>query len=188
MPGLCAEAEKSARSSTDRTAPEGRGPGAGKITIERTSDAALIQRLITTPAIWKDVIDDFAPSPEEYKPLISEGMIYLLAQDQDDIVGLFIFQMRSWTEFEFHAVVLPEMWLKLKAKPAALAAFDWIWNHYPTCQRIVGYVPVLKHRTRLRLAPKLGMTQFGLDPNSFQKDGRLWDRACFGISRPADGF
>lgn len=152
--------------------------------FERTRDFRLIKQIITMPAIWKDIIDDFSPAPEQYQPIESEGVWYILARDEGEIVGLFVFEMRSHIVFEMHGLVLPSAWLKGKAKPAALGAIDWMWEHSPA-KRIIGHVPVFKHRTRLRFPPKLGMTAFGKDDLSFQKDGRLYDRMCFGISKPS---
>lgn len=155
--------------------------------FERTFDFRLVKSIITLPPIWKDIVDDFSPAPADYYPIESEGIWYILVRDAGEIIGLFVFEMRSHIVFEIHGLVLPGPWASGKATQAALGAIEWIWRH-SSCRRIVAHVPVFAHRTRLRFPPKLGMTWFGTDAESFQRDGKLWDRACFGISKPKESL
>ena len=151
--------------------------------FERTHDYALVKRIVTHPKIWPNVIDDFAPSAEAYQPAQAEGIWYVLAQDGDEVLGVIAFIERSPIIFEIHPVLLPECWYSLRQKPAVLGAMDWIWQN-TRAQSIIGAVPVLAHRTKLRLPPKLGMTQYGVHPKSFLKNGKLVDQVLFAVSRP----
>ena len=153
--------------------------------FERTRDFALIKRIVTTPRIWKDVVDDYSPSPRRYQPSESEDIWSILIRDQGEIVGLFVFEMRSATVYEIHGFVLPEQWLKGKATAAAAGSIEYMFTHSP-CRRVVAHVPIFEHRTRLRFPPQYGMTAFGIDRQSFSKGGKLYDRMCFGISKAQD--
>lgn len=140
---------------------------------------------MTNPRIWPFLTDDYSPSAEDFQPNPSESIWYVLAKDGDAVLGVLPFVMLSRVVFEFHAALTPECWWTLgAAKAAALGAIAWIWANAPTCQRIVGYVPLLKHRTKLRFPPKLGMTQYGVNLKSFMKAGVLVDQVEFGVSRP----
>jgi RimJ/RimL family protein N-acetyltransferase len=154
------------------------------MTFERTRDMDVVREIITHPRIWPNVIDDFSPPREEFQPIASESILYILPKEDERVLGVICFAMLSHIVFEIHPVLLPETWWEFgKAKEATLGAMDWIWKN-TDCQRIVGYVPLLRHRTKLRFPPKLGMVQYGVNPKSFLKGGVLVDQVMFGLSRP----
>ena len=154
------------------------------MTFERTHDLEIVGSIITHPRIWPNVIDDFSPPREEFQPSPSEAIYYVLPKEDGRVLGAICFAMLSNVVYEIHPVLLPETWWALgKAKEATLGAMNWIWEN-TKCQRIVGYVPLLSHRTKLRFPPKLGMAQYGVNPKSFLKNGALVDQVMFGVSRP----
>jgi RimJ/RimL family protein N-acetyltransferase len=154
------------------------------MTFELTRDMAAVRAVITHPKIWANVIDDFSPAREDFQPIDSDFILYVLPKEDERILGVVAFEMRSHIVFEMHPVLLPETWWQWgKAKEATLGAMNWIWEN-TQAERIIGCVPLLKHRTKLRFPPKLGMTQYGVHPKSFLKGGVLVDQVLFGVSRP----
>lgn len=92
-----------------------------------------------------------------------------------------MFEKTSPILFKVHTCVLPigrGIWANEAAKKMAL----WIWEH-TECQRIVTDVPE-NNRLALKFAEAAGMQQFGVNPKSYKKGGKLLDVILLGLSRP----
>jgi hypothetical protein len=155
------------------------------LTCLRTRNLDLVRSIVTHPKIWPNVIDDYSPPQEAWVPNPSESVCYVLVLDGNEALGVVAFLSLSHIIFEIHPLFFPETWWSNRAKAAALASIDWIWKN-TDCQRIVGNVPLLKHRTKLRFPAELGMVQHGINVKSFMKNGQLVDQVEFGISRPQE--
>jgi hypothetical protein len=151
--------------------------------LEPTDDPALIREILTHPKIWPWITDDSSPDPEAFKPVISEAFTYLLVRDVEGPLGIFLFTPQTGVTWEVHTCLLPRSSGDL-ARQAALEAQAWIWDRTP-CRRIVTSVPIY-NRLAVRFALAAGLTQYGRDPASIERGGRLWDRLLLGISRPPD--
>jgi RimJ/RimL family protein N-acetyltransferase len=53
-----------------------------------------------------------------------------------------------------------------------------------TAQRIVGAIPAY-NRLAVQVVKRAGMEQYGLNPGSFMKHGKLEDQILYGISKEA---
>lgn len=157
--------------------------------FQSTTDREIIRNIVTHPAIWPHVSDDFSGLPEEWEPPISGGFLYILALDKTgenggenggEIRAMWMFEKLSPILFKVHTTVLPigrGVWANEAAKKMAL----WIWEH-TECQRIVTDVPE-NNRLALRFAEAAGMQQFGVNPRSYKKGGKLLDVILLGMSR-----
>lgn len=148
--------------------------------FQSTTDAALIKAIITHPAIWPYVTDDFASTIEDYEPIIGERTLYMLAFDGIELLGMWMFEICSPICYKVHTCILPNAYGG-RAGQAAKEMAEWIWEN-TTCQRIITDVPE-NNRLAYRFALKAGMTQFGLNPKCYQKGGLLMDVALLGMSR-----
>jgi len=147
--------------------------------FERSFDYRLIRHILTHPMIYRHITDDHSPPPEQYAPIESEGVWYILAFEDEEILGAWILHPQNSICWEIHTCLLPHAW----GTPALIAGRmlpDWIWEHTP-CRRVITNVPVF-NRVALAYAQRVGMAQYGVNPASFLKDGKLWDQVLLGIS------
>ncbi len=153
------------------------------MTFQRTRDWALVKWIATHPMIWPNITDDFAPEPADWKPRTDEEIIYLIARDGDEVLGMFIFFPDNPVCWDVHVCMLPSAWGP-RSLAAFLEMFQWVWAN-TNCMRIVGAVPKWNRRAAL-FALKAGMECFGINRKSHKKYGTLHDMALFGVSKPGE--
>lgn len=154
------------------------------ITFERCFDVETIRSILTHSRIYPKISDDSSPPASDYKPVPPDLVWYVLARDvfwdgNADTLGLWMFVPQNGVCWEVHTALLPCAWGE-PGLEAARALPDWIWTHTP-CRRIVTNVPG-NNRLALHFALHAGMHVYGINESSYQKDGRLWDQVCLGIS------
>ena len=150
------------------------------ITVERTFDYSLVREVMTHPKVWPHVTDDGSPPKEAFRLIESDYVIYLLAKDGDEVLGVWVLVPHNTVCYEVHTCMLPSAW-GARAREAALIAIQFVWG-CSSCARLVTNVPEY-NRLALRFAKAAGMTEFGRNPRSFLKDGKLWDQIMLGISK-----
>ena len=82
---------------------------------------------------------------------------------------------------EAHTMILPAGRGNIAASAVKLA-LRWIWDNAPNVQRIVTQVPD-HNRPAYARARIAGMTEYGHNPNSYIKNGRLMGVHLLGVSR-----
>lgn len=150
------------------------------MTFERTTDYMLIKAIITHPRIWEHATDDFSPSVEDWQPAQSELVWYVLVKDGDEVLGLFMLVHENAICWKVHTCLLPSAWGK-RARQAAREGSQWVFQN-SKCKRLITDVPEY-NVLALRFATIGGMTQFGVNPKSYQKNGVLHDVYMLGISK-----
>ena len=150
------------------------------MTLQRTTDAEVIKRVFTHPAIWPRISDDFSPAPSAFTPFISPEVVYILASAGITPVGVFMFVPQNRICWEIHTAILPAFWRKSRQILRALTQF--IWTRTP-CQRVVTTI-VDDNRAAIKLAEDVGMERVGVNPRSTQRGSKLHDLLIYGISRP----
>ena len=151
------------------------------MTFERSEDWQLVKQIITHERIYPHVTDDFAPPAAEWEPLKHPDVWYCVARDCREVLGLWALIPENRICWKVHTCLLPIAWGE-RALRAALEFREWIWAN-TNCERLNTDVPVF-NRIALRFAQAAGMEQFGVNPKSFKKGGRLHDQIMLGISRP----
>ncbi len=111
------------------------------------------------------------------------GLWPIAVRDGEELLGLFVFEVRNAVEWTVHTCLLPNAWGP-RAKAAALGVREWIWQN-TDCQRITTHVPEY-NRLALRFAKQSGLVQFGLNLNSWKKNDKLHNVIELGISRPKE--
>jgi RimJ/RimL family protein N-acetyltransferase len=154
------------------------------ITFERTQDLELVREILTDPKVYPHVTDDGSPAAAEFTPIDHPSIWYVLVRDQlcgyDQVLGLFMFVPQGAACWEVHTCLLPIAYGR-RAAAAAAGAAEWIFEQ-TECRRIVTSVPAY-NRLALRFARQAGMTQYGVNPNSFLKKGKLHDQVLLGLSK-----
>lgn len=144
----------------------------------RTHDRELIRHIITHPKVWKWMAED-GVSSDSWEPVIDPRVWYVVAAENKDLIGLFVFSPRTSVEYEVHLAVMPLAWHR--ATETAQRVIAWAWEHIG-CERIVAWIPV-DNKHALRLARKSGFTEFGLDHGAYRRGGKLLDIRFMGISK-----
>lgn len=150
------------------------------IQISRTVDMPLVRSVITHPRVYPHVSDDSSPAVEDFEPIDHASLVYLHAQDDAGTLGVFMLVPLSHVCYQVHTCMLPRAW-GASAREAARLGTQWMFEHGP-CRRIVTNVPEY-NRIAERFARACGMTEYGRNLKSFQKDGVLYDEILLGISK-----
>jgi len=150
------------------------------VTFERTRDYALVKSIITHPAVYPYVSDDYSPAPKDFKPFEHDALWYVLVKDGEELLGLWMFSPESEICWKVHTCLLPNAYGE-RAKLAAKQMAKWIWDH-TACLRIVTDVPEY-NRLAYHFAKKAGMTEYGRNPKSYMKSGILYDQILLGVSK-----
>lgn len=153
------------------------------IRFERTRDMDIVRKILTHPAIYRHISDDFSPSADQYEPPEHESILHMLALDGDEVLGLWVFIPKNEICLEVHTNLLPNAYGE-RSLIAAKEMAEWIWKH-TSCERIITDVPDF-NRHAFKFAKRAGMSEFGCNPKSFKKDGKLWDVHMLGMSRIGD--
>lgn len=151
------------------------------ITFERTRDWPTIKRIVTHAKIYSAVSDDFSPLPDKWEPIQDESLWYVLVRDDEELIGMWMFQARNVICWDVHTCLLPSAWGP-KAREAVHGMVQWIWDN-TCCLRLITEVPAY-NRLALNFAIAAGMEEFGRNPRSYMKYGRLHDVILLGMSKP----
>lgn len=142
----------------------------------------MIRSVVTHPRVYRRMTDDFCREPEAYRPCTGIPAIqYIAVWDSGQLMGIFVLVSQTGVCIEIHAAFLPEAWGQA-AKDAMRGILDWIWTN-TNASRVIGAVPKC-NPLAIAFGKSAGMTEFGVDENSFQKWGKLWGRVMLGITRP----
>jgi RimJ/RimL family protein N-acetyltransferase len=151
------------------------------IIFERTQDWELVKLIVTHPKIWKHVVDDRKVQPEEWEPVKDESVWFVLAKDDGQILGMWMFTPENLVTWKVHTCVLPWAY-GAKAKEAAEKLSVWFFAQ-TGAERLITEVPQY-NRLALKFAKCAGMVQYGLNPKSYLKFGKLQDLILLGMSKP----
>lgn len=151
------------------------------LTFERTRDYALVRAIATHPRVWEHISDDATAPREQWQPAEHEAFWYVLVRDADEDLGFFLLTPHNAVCWEIHTCLLPRAW-GARARDAAAGIVAWLWANTPA-ERLVTTVPA-SNRLALRFALRAGMTEYGRNPSSYLKQGRLEDQILLGLSRP----
>lgn len=147
------------------------------MTFERTRDMELVRSIVLTQYEWTS--DDGSPSRDDYQPVASGAIWYVLAKDEGDLLGLWVLVPLNAIEYEVHTCLLPGHGYR-RGRRAAQAAIQWAWENTP-CRRMITKVPAF-HRLAYKFAIDAGFEMIGIDRRSFLKNGILYDQALLGLS------
>lgn len=155
------------------------------IHFERSFDYELIRKVITHPRIYKHLVDDNSPARDDYYPIEDEHIWYIVVREifpdagPEELLGLWMLHPHNSICWEIHTALLPNAWGE-RAHRAAGMVIEWIWENTP-CLRLITNVPS-SNRLALNYAKRAGFEQYGVNPASFRKDGKLHDQVLLGIS------
>lgn len=150
------------------------------IELERTRDMDLVKAIITSPEVYEQSSDDFAPSPEEYTPPEDQA-VYVLVKKHGTPVGLWILVPQSRIRYQIHTCLTRRL-RGFRALDAAARMSEWIWQNTP-CESLVTEVPEC-NQPALWFAKAAGMKEWGREPQCFLKGSVFYDSIWLGMNRP----
>lgn len=148
--------------------------------LHRTFDMGIVRHIMTHRRVYPHLSDDGSLPADQFQPMANDAIFYLLARDDKAPLGVFMLVPHNTVCYEVHTCMLPRAW----GGPAQRAAFEgtlWMFNH-TKCTRIITNVPAYNTLAK-RFAEDCGMTQFGINPKSFLKNGVLYDQYLLGVSK-----
>jgi hypothetical protein len=149
------------------------------VTFERTRDLERVRRAIANDArIWSASTDDTAPNSARWKPSRDERIWYVVAIEGCEAVATLTLVPENAVTYQVH------MDRVFGARPARALRefFAWAFEHTPA-RRIGAAIPA-DNPIAIRAARRAGMTQYGINPASFLRGGKLQDQILFGVSKP----
>lgn len=152
----------------------------GQIRVEPITDQRVIDETLRHPRVYRHIRDDFCPEDPRQFSAPAGPFLYLAAYHGAEYLGLFMLQAHSAVLWEVHTCLLPTAWGGATLACTAACA-QWMWERTP-CQRLITAVPE-GNELALRLARRSGMADYGVNPRSLQRGGRLLDQTMLGMSR-----
>jgi hypothetical protein len=143
-------------------------------------DIELVRSVLLHPDVYPWISDDGSPVAAESKmPEV------LLGSDENFVLSphstvVMVFVRRNRIEYEIHTNIIPEGRGR-KSFPRVASTLDWMLDYTP-CRKFTTSVPTF-NRAANWYARKFGMTQEGVNRQSFLKNGELYDQILFGLTR-----
>lgn len=154
------------------------------LSIERCYDPVEIGAVFTNQAIWSTIAEDGC-DPETFSPDLSTE-IYMAVKVQDKIIGFYAFAVKSSTELDIHAQILPE-YRKKYALASGRKILEWFYRDAPErFQKLTAQVPFLYPNVR-DFCLRCGLIIEGVNRASYRKNGKIWDQHYLGITREEIG-
>lgn len=151
-------------------------------TFSKCEEWDRIHRIMTHPRIWPWITDDYAGPPESFHVHHHETLCYVLVEEGARTMGLFLLEQHNGCHVEVHTCLLPAAWLR-DSRAIAAQAVAWLWENCPQIERLTTTVPQ-NNMLALRFAQALGMVEYGVNPSSFKKGGKLMNQTLLGMNRP----
>jgi hypothetical protein len=147
--------------------------------FQRTTDLDHVYKILTCPAIYMLMGDDYLPPAEEYRVPDNPDIVYLIAGGSA-LVGLFALFPLNRICWEVHVAMLP--WAKTWEKwEAARELVPWLAQH-TDCKRLTASVPACNRTAIVYGTHGIGLRYVGRHEKAFLRYGRLQDLIILGRS------
>lgn len=139
-----------------------------------TTDAERIRSVFTHPAIWPHIGDDNSPDAADWEPIIGNGVVYLMP---DDDLACFMLHAHTSAHWEVHSGVLPEY----RRESVALVRAGLEWMRQNTDAQVIStYVP-RGNFAAAALAKACGFVKVGTVPKSIVRKGIATDQTIYAM-------
>jgi RimJ/RimL family protein N-acetyltransferase len=154
-------------------------PALPRITLEASSDVAMINQVITHPEVWGHVTDDASPAREQFTSA-GAPMLFVIVRCDGELAGMFALQFHSSVMAEVHTCLLPIARGRV-ALVAGRAMLAWIFDN-TSCRKLITLAPSF-NRPAAWYARAMGLRQEGCITCSYLKGGQMHDQFLFGIHK-----
>jgi len=145
--------------------------------LTRTYDKDAIKSIMLE--LWDFVAED-GVSKDRFDPEVNSE-VWLLAHDEDKIIGCFNFHALGVCTLQIHAQILPE-YRKEYSEKAGRAALEFFYS--TGYNRLFAEVPEIYPNVK-RFCEKMGMTQESISYGSYMKNGEIINQHVMVILREA---
>ncbi len=135
--------------------------------------------MIVSPAIYRHISDDNSPKIQDFAIPDRDDVRYLAVKSDGELLGIWAF-IGADSVWEIHTAMLPSAYGHVRS--AARRMLEWLWENSP-CAEVTTKVPIM-NRLALALAKSAGMKEYGIEEESFVKNGIKHDQILLAISRP----
>ena len=149
------------------------------ITVERTWLQAPVRRIIAE--LWDHLSDDSPVLAQEYQPRFDEDSRWYLSKGGGGTGGAFWMRRGNRVTWEAHANVRPAFWGDGKGTEHCRKAIATMMED-TGAQKVVATIPTSSPQV-LKMAEEIGFVREGVSERSWQKNGVLYDRVHYGITR-----
>ncbi len=147
-------------------------------TYELTADLQLARSLLVNKQCYRRMANDSAPPPEDLTVLHDETIRYVVAQEEDYNVGLFLLKSLGGYH-EVHFCIAPAAWgCSVEIGQGFL---EWVWKN-TDLHFLLGPVPSY-NRLALKLAKRCGFQEFATCPGGTRR-GVPFSLILLSITRP----
>jgi len=152
------------------------------MTFERTTDAALVETILTNPRCYRIMTGDDAPAREQFRVTDSERFIAVLCRMDDGMLaGVFVLFPTHPHVAEVHFCFLPSSWGRTEEGGKAFLA--WVWRE-TSLNTLIGPVPGY-NALALALAKRCGFREVRTEHNAVTKGGKMYDLVITKVDRPS---
>lgn len=145
--------------------------------FQRTRDLDQVYKILTCPAIYQMMGDDYLPPAEEYRVPDHPDIVYLIVGGRA-LVGLFALFPQNRICWDLHIALLP--WAsKAEKRDAAHSLVPWLSAH-TECKRLVANAPESNRAAIYYCVHGIGMKFIGRQERAFLRNGRLRDLIILG--------
>lgn len=142
-----------------------------------TRDLDLIRPAVCHERIYDRTTDDLSPPRDQ--AVMPEICLYGTVWQGEEYGGVFGLVPHNSVLAELHTALLPCMW----GDAAEIGRHFIAWVFETTqFRRLIGAIPEF-NRLALRMAKLSGMTEYGVNPASFLKHGKLHSLIMVGVSK-----
>jgi RimJ/RimL family protein N-acetyltransferase len=149
-------------------------------TVATPEDMDMVRAIMAHPKVWPWISDDHSPSVESFTPSANPVITYLLLDDGEECLGLYMLFPYSATCWEIHTCLLPRGWGSIGLE-CAKAVLDWLFNNTP-CEKLISWVPE-DNDYAYKYSINAGLRLEGVNGKSVRRNGKLLDQSLFGITK-----
>jgi len=148
--------------------------------LEPTTDQALIKEVISDPGIWDRMAED-GVDKEGFWPSVDDNTSWLLCIDDGDICGIILAHIETGCSISIHPYLKREH--RRKGRDMMTALFKRFIEHTPAVFVKLNAVVPDCYKSTQNFAKRVGFKEEGISRCSYRKDGEVFDRRFYGITR-----
>ena len=147
------------------------------IHFKPAENAEQVTAIMTEPHVWQANKDDYSLETANFK--LPYG-IYILAYDDEELLGVYQLEAQTNICMKVHASYLPIAW-GTRSKIASRKFYEWLFDN-TQAQIILGFIP--SHNVKmLAHAKKIGMIEEGRIKSIGIRDGQYFDHVIMKLTK-----
>ena len=149
------------------------------ISIEPTSDMALVREIVTSEDIWARISDGV--KSKDYYPSTDSTNQWLFVLNGDDIIGIIYVHCDTSCSLGVHPYLIKSQ--RKHSREMMREFYKWYLGSVPAKYVKINSVIPECFKSAINFAKKVGFTQEGVSRKSFINNTVLCDRIMLGITR-----